>query len=269
MEIKQLADRYNIGKNRLDLIDAWATERLGEVLTHGATKYDLQNWRKGLSFTETIGSLKRHLGAFEKGSEDYDSESGLHHMAHAMANAMFLMYYTKYHPEMDDRAKHSQEYYSVGYDIDDVLLDFVGGWKKQFNLPAEWEALSWYNKEFNEENFKKLTDSFWLNLKPKINPSELYTPTVYITSRTGLAKEMTQQWLDANGFPRAPIEFQENKAKACNNYELDLFFDDRLKHYFNILNNSSTKPYLINMAHNSSAKVPSRIFSINDCIEFK
>jgi hypothetical protein len=267
--MKEKASRFNSGKNRLELIDSWVMDRLGEVLTHGAEKYELQNWRNGLSFLETIGSLKRHISKFEKGSEDYDRESGLHHLAHGMANIMFLLYYVKYHPEMDDRHIHTQAYQSVGYDIDDVLLDFCGGWKKEFNLPESWEAKSWYNKQFSAEQFETLSDDFWLNLKPKLKPEFLYTPTVYVTSRSGQAKELTQQWLDDHGFPRAPIVFSDDKAKVCNDYELDMFFDDRLKHYFNILNHTSTKPYLINMAHNQSVSVANRIFSIEDAIEFK
>lgn len=267
--MKNKANRFNENKNRLELIDPWTMDRLGEVLTHGAEKYDLQNWRKGLSFIETIGSLKRHLAAFEKGSEDYDKESGLHHMAHVGANWMFLMYYIKFHPEMDDRYTHSQAYHSVGYDIDDVLLDFIGGWKTEHNLPDEWEAKSWHNKEFSTEQFEALTSDFWLGLKPKVDPKFLYTPTVYITSRTHLAKELTQEWLDNHGFPRAPIEFTDDKAQTCNDYELDVFFDDRLKHYFNILNNTSTKPYLISMPHNQSVNVANRVFGIKDAIEFK
>ena len=48
-----------------------------------------------------------------------------------------------------------------------------------------------------------------------------------------------------------------------------MFFDDRLKHYFNILNHTDTKPYLISMPHNQSVTVASRIFNIKDAIEFK
>ena len=263
------ADRFNKGKNRLELIDAWVMERVGEVLTFGAEKYDPQNWRKGLSMIETLGSLKRHLSAFEKGSQDYDNETGLHHLSHVIVNAMMALYNAKYNPQVDDRVKHSQKYYSVGYDIDDVLLDFVGGWKTHFELPDDWMAKSWHNKEFSEEKFKSLDADFWLNLKPKIDPLELYTPTVYITSRSHLAKEVTPEWLNKHGFPDVPVVYTNDKAATCNEYELDLFFDDRLKHYFSILNNTDTKPILINMPHNKSVNVANRVFKINDAIEFK
>jgi hypothetical protein len=39
------------------------------------------------------------------GGEDDDPESGLSHIGHIMANAMFISYYMKYLPAMDDRYK--------------------------------------------------------------------------------------------------------------------------------------------------------------------
>jgi hypothetical protein len=47
-------------------------------------------------------ALLRHTFKFIRG-ETYDEETGLHHMAHVMCNAMFLVNWSVTHPELDDR----------------------------------------------------------------------------------------------------------------------------------------------------------------------
>lgn len=96
--------RSNEGKPRFSLISPWAMEGLARVLTHGAQKYADHNWRKGLSWQETIDSLKRHLAAFERG-EDIDPESGLPHVDHITCNATFLSEFQKLGRGTDDRWK--------------------------------------------------------------------------------------------------------------------------------------------------------------------
>lgn len=262
------ADRYNAGKVRLELLDTFAMGEIAKVMTKGAEKYEANNWRKGDSFMDCLGSLERHIAAFKRG-EDYDPDLGTLHLANAGCNIMFLLNWSKYRTEFDDRIEViEQPYYKVGYDIDDVLLDFVGGWRKHFELPEDWIAKSWHNKEFSVERFKSLDENFWLGLEPKIDPSHLYTPEVYITSRTGIAKEVTEQWLDNHGFPKVPVVYSDEKAEHCQEFELDLFFDDRLKHYFNI-SKTDTKVYLVNMPHNQSVTVSNRIHKVSDAIEFR
>ena len=102
-ENKQQADRFNKGKPRFSLVSPIAHEELAKVLTMGAQKYAPYNWMKGLPFMEVIDSLERHVNAFKRG-ENMDKESGLHHMAHVMCNAMFLIEYIEAGKEnFDDR----------------------------------------------------------------------------------------------------------------------------------------------------------------------
>jgi hypothetical protein len=86
---KEGGTRANGSKPPFELIDALAMEELAKVLAWGAKKYAKHNWRKGLSFSETIGSLERHVAALKRG-EIRDPESGCLHSAHMLANAMFL-----------------------------------------------------------------------------------------------------------------------------------------------------------------------------------
>ena len=102
------AKRANGGKVRMSLIPPVVMLELAAVLTRGAVKYQVHNWRKGLTYSSTYDSLQRHLAAWWDGEEN-DSESGLHHLAHVLCNAAFLLTYVrdveagKLSKEIDDR----------------------------------------------------------------------------------------------------------------------------------------------------------------------
>lgn len=96
------AARENEGKPRWGLVPQSALLPLVRVLEHGAQRYGAWNFTKGLSITEICESLKRHLDAFMEG-QDTDSDSGLHHVGHIQANALFLSWMLQHRPEMDDR----------------------------------------------------------------------------------------------------------------------------------------------------------------------
>ena len=82
--------KFDSGKLRYDLIPASAEKGLAEVLTYGADKYGPNNWQ-GIESHRYYSALRRHLSAWRMG-ESHDSESGLHHLKHALANVVFLLY---------------------------------------------------------------------------------------------------------------------------------------------------------------------------------
>jgi hypothetical protein len=94
--------RYNKGKPRVDLVPTSAILALAEVLTVGAEKYELHNWRKGMAHSICYASAMRHLLKYWSG-EDVDSESGKSHLAHVLTNIAFLIEYQETCPELDDR----------------------------------------------------------------------------------------------------------------------------------------------------------------------
>ena len=98
------ADRFNEGKMAWELVDFESLEPLVEVLMFGATKYSKDNWKKGQAITELLGSLFRHIIAFQNG-EDLDEESGKSHIGHAMCNLMFIQFVLTHHEKFDDRNK--------------------------------------------------------------------------------------------------------------------------------------------------------------------
>ena len=100
--------RYNQGKLRFDLVPPYPQEQYVRVLTLGAEKYAPRNWERGMSWTAVAGSLERHLHAWKK-CEDNDPETQLHHMAHVMCNAAFLLQYSVTYPQGDDRPRLPKE----------------------------------------------------------------------------------------------------------------------------------------------------------------
>jgi hypothetical protein len=194
--------RYNDGKLRYDLVQADAHEGMVKVLTFGAKKYADRNWEKGMAWSKIISSLKRHIAAFEKG-EDFDQESGLLHADHIACNAHFLSGYYRLYPQGDDRPHEYLNPKKIGLDIDQVLADCVGAVMERFPEMTD-RSVYWRCPTF-AKYFAQVKDdpSFYLNMKPLLDPKSLpFEPHCYITSRA-CSTEVTQEWLDKMGFPKA------------------------------------------------------------------
>lgn len=97
-------NKFDADKPRMDLLPPHALREVARVLVCGAAKYGDHNWREGIAFSRVYAAAQRHLNAYWDG-EDLDSESGLPHLAHATCCLLFLLTYTKEHPELDDRYK--------------------------------------------------------------------------------------------------------------------------------------------------------------------
>jgi len=96
--------RFNTGKPSFDLIPLSALEDCAKVFDYGRRKYADWNWAKGMAWSIPLGSLLRHLAAWQRG-EDIDTESGLPHLGHIHCNLVMLSTYARTFPEGDDRAK--------------------------------------------------------------------------------------------------------------------------------------------------------------------
>ena len=68
-------------------------EGIVRVLTYGAKKYERNNWKK-VSINRNFAALLRHLSKWQAG-EEYDPESGLHHLDHALCDLMFIRWKIK------------------------------------------------------------------------------------------------------------------------------------------------------------------------------
>ena len=92
----------NLGKSRVDLIPSKPLIGVGHVLAVGAAKYKPHNWRLGLRWSDTLGSIFRHLYAFADG-EDIDPETGLPHIDQALCQTLFQSEYYHTGTGIDDR----------------------------------------------------------------------------------------------------------------------------------------------------------------------
>ena len=84
--------RYNTGKPKWSLVNMHSLVPMIRVLEYGALKYAPFNWQKPMKRDEVLDSMQRHLAALIDGNE-LDDESGLSHIGHIMANALFYSYH--------------------------------------------------------------------------------------------------------------------------------------------------------------------------------
>ena len=84
--------RYNTGKPKWSLVHMRSLVPMIRVLEYGAEKYEPFNWQKPTERNTLIDSMQRHMAALIDG-EEFDQESGLTHIGHIMANALFYSYH--------------------------------------------------------------------------------------------------------------------------------------------------------------------------------
>ena len=85
-------------KNDEGKLDWWlfpfdAFEGVVKILMYGAKKYEEENW-KNVKNRRNFAALIRHLIKWKCG-EEFDPESGLHHLDHALCDLMFIVYNLK------------------------------------------------------------------------------------------------------------------------------------------------------------------------------
>jgi len=97
--------RANAGKPELHLVPLPLLEGTARVFMYGRGKYAEWNWAKGMAWSIPYDCALRHLGGWFYG-EELDSESGLHHLDHAICNLLMLRHFITYYPEGDDRPEY-------------------------------------------------------------------------------------------------------------------------------------------------------------------
>lgn len=93
--------KFDSGKPRFELIPISAYRLAAEIMTGGAKKYNENNWT-GLLASRIIGAGFRHLNYYLSG-QDYDKDSGQHHLGHFLANLLMLHHILNNFPSQDDR----------------------------------------------------------------------------------------------------------------------------------------------------------------------
>lgn len=92
-------------KPRMSNIPTFTLFAMGAAMSDGAKKYGRYNWREtGSTVSVFYDAMNRHLQDWYTG-EDFANDSGIHHLAHLMADCA-IMLDARNHPNMvDDRQK--------------------------------------------------------------------------------------------------------------------------------------------------------------------
>ena len=92
--MKEKSLRFNKDKLEWSLVDFKSLEIMVQILqeTYKKGKYPRDNWKKGMELKDILDSLFRHVVALMDG-EEYDQESGRHHIGHILCNCMFYQYH--------------------------------------------------------------------------------------------------------------------------------------------------------------------------------
>jgi hypothetical protein len=104
--------RYNNGKVMYELIPPEALEALAIHYTQaggppgGPAKYPIRNWEKGMAWVVCFAALMRHSWKWMRG-EDYDQETGTHHMICAAWNCFAIFSYYTWQIGEDDRPRRN------------------------------------------------------------------------------------------------------------------------------------------------------------------
>jgi hypothetical protein len=241
------------GKPRMDLLPVAPLMGAAGVLTFGSDKYDrdeegnqtsevyLNNWRQGMRWGRAYASLQRHLAAFWQG-EDFDPETGMLHIDHALANVLMLGEYARTFPQGDDRAAPWRRYPVVGFDVDGVLCNTY-----PVVLDRALERGDIHGPHANGqmphyafgpkliEALKSLGEQDYIDMEPMIDGTAMpMEPAVYVTARPPELVAATEQWLEVNGFPQAPVVSCHDKVAVLREYGVEIFLEDRYENFLRL-----------------------------------
>ena len=83
------------GKLEWDLLPDAQLEPVVQVLMYGAREYAPENWKQVEDpIRRYYNATRRHLAAWKNG-EKIDKDSGENHLAHAVCNLLFMLYFDK------------------------------------------------------------------------------------------------------------------------------------------------------------------------------
>lgn len=81
--------KFDSDKPDYSLLPFGPLDDIVATMTYGAAKYDRDNWKYVEGHRYQAAAL-RHISAYMQG-DIHDDETGIHHLAHACANLIFIM----------------------------------------------------------------------------------------------------------------------------------------------------------------------------------
>jgi hypothetical protein len=93
LQAQQKGIKLDKGKPRWDLLPMQALRPVVRILTKALDKYPApHNWQHVENHNRYWSALFRHLDQYYDG-EQYDTETGESHLAHAICNLLFLLWF--------------------------------------------------------------------------------------------------------------------------------------------------------------------------------
>jgi len=135
------AKRFDLGKLRWDLLPYDSLEKVVEVFTHGASKYDDENWRQGMAYKRMYGPIFRHLTKSISG-EDIDPDSFCFHLAQVAWGSICLLWYQMNNVGEDDRVKINS--------INDIYK-YLGSENEDRRKNEFWKIIEYWTKKRTEK----------------------------------------------------------------------------------------------------------------------
>lgn len=124
--------KFDGEKPDYSLIPPFAEEELAKLLTFGGKKYAPNNWQKVKPKKRYYAAAGRHLGKYlmavlrGKKEDQYDDESGVHHLICAACNCMFLYEHETVY-SVDEPfygvTEEAEKQQSVKIELDDKALE--------------------------------------------------------------------------------------------------------------------------------------------------
>lgn len=100
--------KHDKDKPRYSLLPPDALRKIVDVFEYGARKYEPNNWRFVYPSSRYYDAVLRHLEAWRCGQQ-YDEESGLHHLAHAACSAMILLALEMQYDKLDRQCQSTKQ----------------------------------------------------------------------------------------------------------------------------------------------------------------
>jgi len=136
-------DKYDQGKPQLSLLPPKAVIGVSEVLTFGRVKYCKEGWKDVPDAVDRYrDALLRHFMAILDG-EDIDPESGLPHIDHVQANAMFLSHF--FHSDCEEEDLPLLVGVPLGYEMYNPLCPKCGAPESSEKMCVERDCPSFKN----------------------------------------------------------------------------------------------------------------------------
>lgn len=89
--MSQAGIKFDSGKPLMSLLPPFAIEEVAKVLTVGANKYAVDNWKYVPDGKfRYLNAFGRHMNEYSKGIK-FDPETGFNHVAHAICCLLFIL----------------------------------------------------------------------------------------------------------------------------------------------------------------------------------